>query len=85
MKSFEARKPFRILSGIMALFFWPITFGIAKMESESIIEMLGIAAGGSIFALALTLVAITGKIPARLRNIFHPSAWRETKEKKKML
>jgi hypothetical protein len=60
MKSFEARKPFRILAGILAIIIWPTTFGIAKLEAKSFLEMIGIATAGSIFALALTFVAFTG-------------------------
>jgi MFS-type transporter involved in bile tolerance (Atg22 family) len=70
MKSFEARKPFRILAGILAIIIWPTTFGIAKLEAKSFLEMIGIATAGSIFALALTFVAFTGKIPAWLRSVF---------------
>ena len=83
MKPFEARKPFRILAGFLALLFWPATFGIAKLESESILEMIGIIIGGSIFSLALTFVALTGKIPAFLRSVFFSAAWYESRNKKR--
>jgi len=82
MKSFEARKPFRILAGLLALVFWPATFFFAKIESGSILEMTAIVMGGSIFSLVLTSVALTGKIPALLRSVFYPAAWNESKHRK---
>ena len=84
MKSTEARPFFRILAGIVAIIgaFGVFMFGAIELNDGNLARGITAFVGGTLFTLAMLLVAVTGRVPTLLAwFLAPPSAWSQDDER----